>query len=61
MLHAAMHAGNHQIIKLMAPSMHCSMKHVTIDVINELIIFLTMNLEMYIHEVKSLAKKVLMV
>jgi len=45
MLHAAMHAGNHQIIKLMAPSMHCSMKHVTIAVINKLIIDVCVCLE----------------
>jgi len=30
MLYAAMHAGSHHSYKIMAPSMHCGMKHVTI-------------------------------
>jgi len=36
MLHAAMYAGSRHIIKLLAPSIHCCMKHVTIDEIHKL-------------------------
>jgi len=38
MFHATMHAGSHDFITMVAPSMHCGIKHVTIVEIHMLIL-----------------------
>jgi len=46
MLYAAMHSGRHHSLQLLAPSMHCSIKHVTI-----------VEIDMPIHDVCLFKKK----
>jgi len=38
MFHAAMHPGSHTFYTIVAPSMHCSIKHVTIVEIHMLVL-----------------------